>query len=384
MPADRALLAAHRCGYLVHAHALGQPHRHLALHLRQVEGPCDHGRVYIGPGRRVPDQHQRRRRRHRKVRPLRAHRVHMQDQRWQRARASHHHRTVGALHSEGRQGAAQELLEVVIVPGRAGGQQAVPVEQVVAGPQQVARPVVRFHDPPAAVELDDARPGGVEHLHQRRAKRAGAGQGLPDMPQEMPDPVQLCGRPTLPVDWVFHLPHDARAVGALQAHVERVPGMGQCPQQMVCLGRFPFLLGVDVGDTDQLAEGETPQAGDRCIHGMVGLEVGALPVPASLSAKAGPQEVEPGVAFRLATAARQGAAVRVEKPVDHPGGSRPAIGVERGFVQRGDDRLERVPLAHLRSVPRRYSLLHALNTHPVAGVASGCRKHDAGYELRAE
>ena len=42
------------------------------------------------------------------------------------------------------------------------------------------------------------------------------------MGQEAPDRVELGGRPAVPVDGVLDGPHDARAVGSVQAHIDGV------------------------------------------------------------------------------------------------------------------------------------------------------------------
>ena len=50
---------------------------------------------------------------------------------------------------------------------------------------------------------------------------------------------------------------------------------------------------------EQLVEWETPQAGYRFVHGIVGLQVKTLQFPVPLATMTGPQEVEPKVGVRL-------------------------------------------------------------------------------------
>ena len=46
--------------------------------------------------------------------------------------------------------------------------------------QRGASPVIRRHDSPPAVQVDDTNPGGVEQVGQRGAQGFSAGQRLPD------------------------------------------------------------------------------------------------------------------------------------------------------------------------------------------------------------
>ena len=102
------------------------------------------------------------------------------------------------------------------------------VQQSVAAAQHIPGAVVRRHDPPARVELHDAQPRGVEQIRERRARGAGPvqrlldAQGLTDMGQETPDRVEPGGRPAVPVEGVVDDPHDARAVGSVQAHIDGI------------------------------------------------------------------------------------------------------------------------------------------------------------------
>ncbi len=87
-------------------------------------------------------------------------------------------------------------MEFAIVLRRAGVQKTVLVVQTVTGPQQIPGAVVRRHDPPAPVELNDAQPGGVKQLRKGRAHSAGSyesGTGTKDLvfgwtvPANIPD-----------------------------------------------------------------------------------------------------------------------------------------------------------------------------------------------------
>ena len=57
------------------------------------------------------------------------------------------------------------------------------------------------------------------------------------------------------------------ASGAVQAHVDRLPGMANGLQRVVGRGGPALLLGVEVDDGEQPVEGETPQAGQPLVHG---------------------------------------------------------------------------------------------------------------------
>ena len=49
--------------------------------------------------------------------------------------------------------------------------------------------------------------------------------GLADMGQKAPDPIELPGRPALPVDRVIDQPGEAGAAGPVHPHVQAVPGL---------------------------------------------------------------------------------------------------------------------------------------------------------------
>ena len=283
----------------------------------------------------------------------------MQHQRRQSTRAPpHHHRAACALCAERRQGPRQQCLEAGVVLRPAREQQTALVEQAVAGPQEVAGPVVRRHDPPAPVELDDAGPGGLEQFRERRAESTGAGQRLPDphvltdMGQETPDRVELHGRPAVPVDRVVDGPDDARAVGPVQANVDAVLGVSQRQPLVECYRGVQLRLGVEVGNVDQLAVGENTQTRDPFVQEVVELEVVALQFPVPLPAIVEARKIDLDVSSGASVAEHQGVAVRAEGVVDQPGGARPVGIVERRLVQQGQDAFERVPFAHERAFAR--------------------------------
>ena len=196
----------------------------------------------------------------------------------------------------------------------------------------------------------------VEQRRQGRTQRAGPGQrllrahALADMGQETLDRVEPGGRPAVPVDRVVDDPDDPRATRPVQAHVDAVAGAGAGQQLVVRRGGLEFRLGVEVGDMAQPAVGETPHARGPFVPGVVGLEVFPLQRPVPLSADERPRKEDPDVLFGVAVAEHHAAAVRAEGVVDERGGARPVRTVERRFVQRGQDGVERLPFAHRRAV----------------------------------
>ena len=69
-------------------------------------------------------------------------------------------------------------------------------------------------------------------------------------------------------------------------------------------------VGVEVGDMDQPAVGETPHARGPFVPGVVGLEVFPLQRPVPLSADERPRKEDPDVLFGVAAAEHHAAAVR--------------------------------------------------------------------------
>ena len=100
----------------------------------------------------------------------------------------------------------------------------------------------------------------------------------------------------------------------------------------------------------QPAVGETPHARGPFVPGVVGLEVFPLQCRVPLSADERPRKDDPDVLFGVAVAEHHAAAVRAEGVVDERGGARPVRTVECGFVQRGQDGVERLPFAHRRAI----------------------------------
>ena len=116
--------------------------------------------------------------------------------------------------------------------------------------------------------------------------------------------------------------------------MDAVPGLAAGQYLVVCRGGLQFLLGVEVGNVDQLAVGETPHARDPFVQGVVVLPVIALQFPAPFSTDEVPRGVDPDGLVGAPVAERHTAAVRTEGFVDQRGGGRPVGTVERHRVQR--------------------------------------------------
>ena len=97
---------------------------------------------------------------------------------------------------------------------------------------------------------------------------------------------------------------------------------------------------------EQLAVGGMPHAGGPFVQRVVNLVILALQFPVPLPAEELPQEIDPDVLFGVPIAEPHAAAVRAEGLIDQRGGGRPVGRVERHFVQRCQDALERNSPAH--------------------------------------
>ena len=95
--------------------------------------------------------------------------------------------------------------------------------KAVASPQELVGCVVRLHDPPMPIQLDDAEYFVIKQSGQRSAQSPGIdqcladGHVLPEVGQYILDHVDLSGRPVFPVDGVSDPPSDTRAIWPIQA-----------------------------------------------------------------------------------------------------------------------------------------------------------------------
>ena len=184
-----------------------------------------------------------------------------------------------------------------------------------------------------------------------RVPRFGADQRLPD-PDELPDMGQQPRDhrdprrpPAIRVDGVAEGPGDVGAVRPVEARVHRVLLAG--PGQRLVVGRRGLqLLGrVQVSDVRRTTVGQLPEARHPFVGGVVVLEVLALQVFAALPPAVDPDEVSLDVVLR-AFADHEVIARDAAGLVDQGRGGRPAGIVEHGVVQRRQDVLERVLVAH--------------------------------------
>ena len=144
--------------------ALGQLRRHPALGRREAESRRHEMGIDARPASLVDNQHERRDRPSAVLRVLAAYRVDVQPEALEGCRASHRHRAGRAPTAVWREDPRQQPLKTGVVFRQARGQETVFVEEGVAGPEQAQGMIVRRHDPPAPVQLDDSGSGGGEQF----------------------------------------------------------------------------------------------------------------------------------------------------------------------------------------------------------------------------
>ena len=218
-------------------------------------------------------------------------------------------------------------------------------------PQDAAGAVVGRHDPPAPVQVDDAYPRVVEQGGHGCVPRFGADQRLPDadelpdmgqQPRDRRDPRRP---PAVRVDGIAEAPDDGGPVRPVETRVHAVLAAG--PEQHVVVGgRCLQLLGREqVLDVHETTVGQLPEARYAFVGGVVVFEVIALLVFPALPPAVGPDEEDPDV-VRRSFADDEVIARDAADLVDEGRDARPAGIVEHGVVQRRQDALEPVLVAH--------------------------------------
>ena len=141
VPPDCAFPAARcRCD-ISGGPAFGQHYSNLALRRREIQGRHHEFRIDTHPACRVDDQHERGDMSGAEVHVSAAHGADVQDEPRQDGSTRYRHRSARTLAAAARQGARQQLLQVV-VGRRAGMEEAAPVAQPVALAQEVTGRIV--------------------------------------------------------------------------------------------------------------------------------------------------------------------------------------------------------------------------------------------------
>ena len=185
-----------------HCLAFGQPRRQPGLHRREPKNLLDQIRIHTKPASAVDNQHECAMRREKKsVSPL-ATGFTCSTSPGTAAAGRNIIEPLAHAAAKPRQRLPQQPLEHRIVVRKACAQGTVPVANRVTIAQEVPGMVVRLHDAPAPVEMDDSGFGLVQQPGEGRAKRAGFGKRLAkpnvltQVGKQSPDHVDPCGRPT--------------------------------------------------------------------------------------------------------------------------------------------------------------------------------------------
>ena len=165
------------------------------------------------------------------------------------------------------------------------------------------------------------------------------------MGQETLDELDLRRRPAIGVKRVVDGPYDACAAGSVQTDVEALLGARAGQKLVVGRGGLQLLVGVQASEGEKLAVRRSQETRDTFISGVVGAEVVALALRERPPAPEAPHVVDLDLVGG-SRAKRQAVALGADRVVDEAGGRRPAGVIERGFVQRCQDAIERVSLAH--------------------------------------
>ena len=146
-------------------------------------------------------------------------------------------------------------------------------------------------------------------------------------------------------------PGDGAALRAVQAHIQTVAPVRAWQEFVVGRGGFQFPCSVERGDGDHVAVGQTEESGNPFVVGEVVLAV--LPVPYVEGFEVVRALEEDGeVGRRLPMQDQQMTAHRPDCRMNKLQRAEPQGVVQRGIVQRGDDAIKVVLVAHDGGIER--------------------------------